>query len=332
MMCTKFPFILSAVIPLSVATLLAMATLSAPKAAHAQACCAATGAGEFAVVGPCQKAVLGAQLSVEHGLGTFSEQGEFRTLTDARINDMILSVGGGVHVYKRSLQVYGSAPMRLQYRAWGSESGELSPGLGDISGGVRWTVLDDTGAGISAEDPGSFIPYVDLFVGLKAPTGRAPDQSESRLGADVTGDGFWAPSAGIKATKFLTPNHVLSLNAAVAYPLARAIDIPGAPDSDFRRGIATDLGVSYLYLHNIFWSWGLASTMKFEGESTLNGHTLAHSDTHRLRFGGHVTHGFSFPFWEASLSVMLDAWWDGAASNIPFVGPAVTLGVRRQFL
>lgn len=331
-MPTKPTRILNAALPTTCAALFALWALGAPQTAHAQACCAATGAGEFAVVGPCQKAVLGAQLSVEHGIGTFSDDGEFHALNDARVNDLILSLGGGVHVYKRSLQVYGSVPMRLQYRAWTSDAGEWSPGLGDLAGGVRWTVLEDTGTGLNADDPASLIPYLDLFVGLKTPTGRAPEDSDSLLGSDVTGDGFWTPSAGLKATKFLTPNHVLSLNAAVAYPLERKVELPNAPRASFRRGLATDLGVSYVYLHNIFWSWGLASTVKFEGDSTFNGDTVAHSATRRLRFGGHVTHGFSFPFWEASLALMMDAWWDGAASNIPLAGPALTLSVRRQFL
>lgn len=309
-----------------------LGSLGAPVETYAQSCCAATGAGEFAVVGRCQSAVLAAQLSADRPVGTYSADGTYHRLENAEVDDFILSIGGGFRLFSPTLQVYGSVPMHLQYRSFGDESGEFGAGLGDVAGGIRWTAFEDTVEGIDWSKPRSLVPFVDLYVDVKTPTGRAPDDSDLATAADVTGGGFWQLSAGMKVSKFLLPSHALILNGSYAHPLAHEVKQSGAQSIDFARGQALNLQFSYLYIHNLFWSWGLSSSLRFEGNSTINGNEVADSSTRLLRFGGHVTHGFSYPFWEATLSVMMDSVWVNGGSNIPYVGPTALVSVRRQFL
>lgn len=310
----------------------ALATLAAPAEVQAQACCAATGAGEFAVVGRCQSAVIGTQISAFRPTGTYSGDGDYRSLSNAEVDDFILSVGGGFRPFSPSWQVYGSAPMHLQYRAFAGEDGEVGVGLGDVAGGLRWTAFEDTMEGIVWDKPATLIPFVDVYIDALAPSGRGPDDSEKMTGADVTGGGFWQVTGGLKITKFLLPSHALTLNTTYALPFAREVAQSSGTPIDFARGQALTVQFSYLYIHNLFWSWGLTSSVKVEGDARIDGAALSDSGSRRLRFGGHMTHEFGFPFWEASLSVMMDSVWQDGGSNIPYVGPAATVGLRRNFL
>ncbi len=306
--------------------------LAVPALASAQACCTATGAGEFAVVGRCQDSVIATQLTYQHGLGTYSDQGDYRSLDHAQVDDMTLSLGGGFRPFHKRFQVYGSVPLRLQYRAFDAAGSDLRLGPGDAGAGARWTALQDRMGGMSWDDAGSFIPFLDVYAGVKMPTGRAPEDTVLTTGADITGDGAWQLMAGAKVSKFLDAHHVIGLQASYSHPLARTIDKAGGGKTDYTAGRVADLQASYLHIHDLFWSWGFNSSLRFSQEAEADGQAVPDSETRRLRFGAHVTHGFDFPFWEATLSVAADAWWDGASTNLPFVGPAVSLALRRQFL
>lgn len=306
--------------------------LGAPALASAQACCTATGAGEFAVVGRCQSAVIATQLTYQHGLGTYTDRGDYRGIDHAQVDDVTLSLGGGFRPFHPQWQVYGSVPLRLQYRAFDAAGSDLRLGPGDAAAGVRWTALQDAMGGLALSDPSTLTPFLDLYATLKTPTGRAPEDTEVTTGADITGDGAWQLAAGAKLSKFLTPNHVVGLQGTYSHLFARTIEKANGQTTDYAPGAEVDLTATYLHIHDLFWSWGLNSSLKFAGETVADGKTVPDSQTRRLRFGGHVTHGFDFPKWEATLSVTVDAWWDGASANLPFVGPAASLAIRRQWM
>jgi hypothetical protein len=314
------------------ATLTATVVLALPSSAFAQACCTATGAGEFAVVGRCQEAVIATQLTFQRAVGTFSGRGDYHSLSHAEVDDVVVSIGGGLRVLHPSLQIYASAPLRVQYRSFDATGGDLSLGPGDAAGGVRWTALEDRMSGLSWEDPESFIPFVDVYATVKTPTGRAPERTRVTTGADITGDGAWQLSAGAKLSKFLTPKNLLGLQATYTHALERGIEKPDGAITDYAPGDELDVQLSYLRISNIFWSWGLNASFKAAGETYADGAAVARSETQRLRFGAHLTHGFEFPYWEATVSATTDAWWDGASANLPFAGPAASITVRRQFL
>jgi hypothetical protein len=318
--------------PIAVAIAALIACVAAPTIAWSQACCTATGAGEFAVVGRCHSAVIATELSLQRGLGTFTDRGEYRGLNHAEVDDVVLSLGGGFRPFGPNWQVYGSVPTRLQYRAFDGLDSELHAGLGDAAAGVRWTALHDGMQGIQLDEPGTLVPFVDLYATVKAPTGRAPEDTSSLIGADITGDGAWQLGAGVKLSKFLTPRHVLGVTASYGHSLERTVDKGGGDTTRYAPGDELDLKVTYLNIHDLFWSWGLSAGVNTTGKAYADGEAVAHSHTRRLQFGAHLTHGFSFPYWEASVAVVADAWWDDASTNLPFVGPAVTLTLRRQFM
>lgn len=316
---------------LALSIFVGLAAVAVPSIASAQACCTATGAGEFSVVGRCHEGVLATQVTYQRGSGSYADDGEYRSLDHAQVDDLIVSVGGGFRPFHKSLQLYGSVPLRVQHRAFDSTGSDVRLGPGDAAASIRWTALQDRMSGLSLGEPDSFIPFLDLYAGLKVPTGRAPEQTSVTTGADITGDGTWQLLGGAKVSKFVTPKHVVGLQATYSYGLARTIE-RASTTTEFAPAGEVDVQVSYLNIHDLFWSWGLNSSFRHAGKTYADGEPVPNSDMHRLRFGGHITHGFEFPFWEATLSVSADAWWDGASSNVPFVGPTASLTLRRQFL
>ena len=319
--------------PVVVAVVLTLGAVLVPASASAQACCTATGAGEFSVVGRCQDAVLATQLSFQRGTGTFTDDGDYRSLDHARVNDMVVSLGGGFRPFSKRFQVHGSLPLRVQHRSFESTGDQVSLGPGDAAAGMRWTALQDRMSGISMDDASSLVPFLDFYAGMKVPTGRAPEETTVATGADITGDGAWQFLAGAKLSKFLTTKHVLGLQAAYSHSLARQIEhSTGGATTDFARGGQVDVSASYLHIHDLFWSWGLNSSYSTTAQAHADGTPVPDSQARRLRFGAHITHGFEFPYWEATLSVTADAWWDGPSENQPFVGPSAALTLRRQFL
>lgn len=314
----------------TIAILVAIPLASVPGQAHAQACCTATGGGEFAVVGRCKQAVLAVQTTFEKGIGTFNNQGVYSGLNNVEVDDVVVSFGGGIRLFHPKWQIYGSIPTRFQYRSFAGTSGDLSVGLGDVTSTVRWTALEDNLMGISADDTGTFIPFVDLYLGAKMPTGRAPENTRTATGADITGDGAWQLIVGTKVSKFVTSEHVLELGAAYSHRFARSITTIGGV-TDFEDGDELNLRLGYLHIPNLEWSWGLNTSLKLEGKAKTNGAVVPRSQSRRLRFGAHVTWGFDFPYWEATLSGVMDALWDDAGTNLPYVGPAFSLTLRRQF-
>ena len=302
----------------------------APARAGAQACCTATGGGEFAVVGRCKQAVVALQTTFEKGIGTFNSQGDYSSLNNVEVDDVVVALGAGTRLFHPRWQIYGSVPARFQYRSFAGTPGDLSVGLGDITTTVRWTALEDNLMGISPEDTSTFFPFLDLYLGAKAPTGRAPEDTRSPTGADITGDGAWQLIVGTKVSKFVTSEHVMELGAAYSHRFARSITSIGGV-TDFEAGDELNLRLGYLHIPNLEWSWGLNTSLKLEGKSKTNGMVVRGSQSRRLRFGAHLTWGFDFPYWEATLSGVMDALWDDASTNLPYVGPAISLTLRRQF-
>ena len=305
--------------------------LLAPAPAAAQACCTATGAGEFAVVGRCQDKVLGAQMSYQRGLGSYADDGEYRSLDHAEVNDVTLSVGGGFRVIDKSFQLYGSAPLRLQQRGLDGTGTNTSVGLGDVGLAARWTALADNMAGLDFGEADSLVPFLDLYAGTKLPTGRPAEDSEVTTGSDIMGDGSWQLYAGAKAAKFIAPEHVFGLRGQYSYAFARTID-HGGTSTEYRPGPTWLGALSYLYIHDLFWSGGLVATYEWSARAESGGALVPDSESRRLSFGGHITHGFDFPFWEATLSVTVDSWWERGGENVPFVGPSASVALRRQWL
>lgn len=302
-----------------------------PSTAAAQACCTATGAGEYSVVGRCQQSAIGLDLSYTRAIGTYTEDGDYEPLNSADVNDVTLGLGGGTRIFHDSLQVYGSVPLRLQHRGLQGAGSTTSVGFGDVAAALRWTALEDIMEGADIKDAKTLMPFVDIYAGSKAPTGRAPDATRVSTGSDIMGDGSWKVFGGLKLAKFVTSKHVAGISGQYSYAFAHEV-AHGDSSTMIRPGPTWTAGASYLFIPNVFWSAGLSSTYEYSQPMFDGGSAVDDSNSRRLSFGAHVTHGFGFPYWEATLGVNMDAWWNHGGQNIPFTGPSVALTIRRHWM
>ena len=299
--------------------------------AHAQACCTATGGGEFAVVGRCHQSVVTGQLTFEPTLGTYDSNGTYRSFEGTRLYDTILTVGAGSRFGTERFQAYGNVPLRLQYRELAGMDGGTGWGVGDASLGVRYTLLEDLMIGIEGGRPDTYAPFLDIYLNGHIPSGRAPDSSNDPVGADITGNGHWGMTGGIRASKFLNIRHVIGAYAEASQYFNRDIERLGSTVS-YRPGTEVGFGLTYMHLVSVFWSWGMTAGLHHGFDAWQGGQVLSDSGTRRLVVGAHLTRDVAFPFWEVTLSATNDAWGDHLGKNLPFVGPSVGLSLQRNFL
>lgn len=206
--------------------LAAIAVALSPALARAQACCTATGTSGFGVVGRCHFAVLAAQLSYERGHGSFDANGDYHPLSHAEVDDVVLSLAGGIRLGTPKLQVYGSIPLRLQYRDLEGLSSDSAVGPGDASLALRAMAVEDLVTGIQWSDARSFLPFVEPYVGGRAPTGKGPTESDRPSGVDATGDGTWTAFAGVSVTKFVTLSDAVVLDGSYGYRFEHDVSSP----------------------------------------------------------------------------------------------------------
>lgn len=313
-------------------TLVAVGHIAAPSPAAAQACCTVTGAGEFGVVGPCHVAGISAQLSYQRAVGSYDEDGDFHRLRDASVDDVVLTLAGGVRFADQRLQLTAAVPTRLQHRRFGEES-TTSVGFGDVTAGFRALAVEGSSAGFDSDDRSTYVPFVELFTTVRAPTGRAPEDTRNSLGADIMGDGSWGLTLGTKVSAFLTLHHSVALNVAWSHRFAR--DVPPVEEAGqgrrFAPGEALDLRLAWTRIVNLWWSYGAFGAFRFTGAVDEDGQEVANSETHRTSFGFFVTHAIALPEWETTLSVSIDPFWPGGGSGLAFVGPTAAISIHRYF-
>ncbi|MEZ4250463.1 MAG: hypothetical protein R3B99_19695 [Polyangiales bacterium] len=168
----------------------------------AQACCAGTGSGEVGLVGPCHDGGITSSLTYTRALASYDAEGGVHG-THASVDDLVLALSGGVRFADRRLLLALAAPVRLQHRRYG-EARSTRVGLGDTSVSLRAMAVRGSMRGFERGDAESYVPFVDLFATVGAPTGRAPNDAKDRLGADVTGTGAFSLALGTRLTSFLT--------------------------------------------------------------------------------------------------------------------------------
>lgn len=325
----------------TVIALLAGAIFAPPQAAS-QSCCSATAANDFGVVGRCNYAMVAGELRYLHGLSSFDTRGKVHSLKHATYGDATLRLGAGLRMPYSDIQIHGQLPMNVQYRQLGSQSGHVGAGVGDAALALRWTVINDTTDGIDTADTKSWKPFVDLFVGAKAPTGHTPDDSVDITSADVTGNGVWEWSAGLKLSKYLTGNHVLQLMGQYALRGARDIayanDAPDDSLAEFTPGNLITTQLAWVQIDSIFWSWGVSANLQLTTEVRQKTRSttpsspwqkIDDSQTRRLRLAAFVTHALRYPELDITISLSLDPPINGFATNIPFTG--ASLGVKLAY-
>jgi len=299
--------------------------------ATAQACCTATGSNELAVVGRCYEATVAGQLSYETAWGSYDADGEHHGLSQTQVHDVVFTLGAGTRLGWKRLQIYGTAPWRLQHRALGSADGATAFRPGDAAMAVRLTAVDDLMAGVDVADLRTLLPFVDLYAGVGMPLGIAPEDSAVDSAADVTSDGAWKLNGGVKLAKFITLSHVIALRSSYNHRFARNVELAaGTPPREVNLGDDISNNLSFLYLHDLWWSGGALADVRFTLPAQEDGETVANSSARRFRLGAWASYYLTYPSWQLTASLTSDLPLDELGKNIPFAGPTASLTIQRN--
>jgi len=306
--------------------LAALAALLVPAGASAQSCCGVASEDELSVAGWERRAVLTSKLAVTHMLGRHDSEGSYNALPDGvSATDAQLVLGAGVRMpFYEPLQIHGSFPVRLQYRALPGAMGEPTSatafGPGDALLFVRWSALRDDEIGPFGG--GSLVPSLDVYVGGKAPTAHHTEGPTARDQARTMGDGTFAAIFGARAIKHVTPEHALRLSAR--YELHGTRDVAG---ESFHPGDIIGFAIGYLGLSGMHWAFGGTVDLTF---------TTATSDSTRgereLTIGAHVTRTISMPDLDLTLGVNYAPPVDGLSANTSLEGIAGALTLRWHWM
>ena len=184
-------------------------------------------------------------------------------------------------------------------------------GLGEPNAGVRYA-LTEVGAGAW--------PGLALTAGVTLPLGRAPDESETPLGTDVTGRGQWIPAAGVSVQESWTP-WFARVDAALSVPLE-------GDRGGHRRGEAPGWFIGTLAGRDLDDEWAATLTLNLRrgGSKSLDGEKLPDSATSDTTVGASVGWKFSATLL-AQFAVDAPLPFDGLGVNHP-TGPGFTVGLR----
>ena len=231
------------------------------------------------------------------------------------------------------VQIQAALPLRWQQRAYPTMASQSAVGVGDAAVALRWTALEDKMTGVLAGEPGMYLPFLDLAAGVKMPTGRATeDGNPDKAGADVTGDGAWQVTATVRVLKYVTRQHAFGIGADYSHQFDRSVPDGNGGKSKFAKGDSLEVRGTWLQLHGMYWSWGAFASYLMGADAHQAGVAVPDSAVRHFRVGANVTRVLSLPAWETTLGVALDPWWQDGARNVPYVGPSVSLSLRRNFL
>jgi len=301
-----------------------------PSGVSAQACCVG-GGGQLGVVGRERRAALTVSLGYQRATGSYANDGSYHRLRDASIDDVTLEFGGGVRLFDHRLELSGTLPTRLQHRAYRGSEGSTRVGLGDASLGVGVMLIRGSVDGMRRREPRTWIPFLDVNLGVSFPSGRAPEDSHDQNGADVMGTGHYTLQGGLRLSQFISLKQIVTLSALFERGLARAVRSLAGASHRYRPGAALSLRASWLYARDMRWSGGLFVNARLGDAAHQDGERVAGSATRSLSLGALVSWVFILPIWEATSSVSVDTFFDGPGRNMPQVGPRISLLVKRSF-
>jgi hypothetical protein len=310
--------------------------------AHAQSCCGVASEDELSVAGFERRAVLTSKLAVTHMLGRHDSDGVYSALPDGVFaTDAQLVLGAGVRMpFYEPLQIHGSFPVRVQYRALPGASGEQTSstafGAGDALLFVRWSALRDDELGLFDEHS-TAIPSLDLYVGGKAPTARHEDGPSAREQARTTGDGTLALILGARAIKHVTPEHALRLSTRYELHGSRDVQDATATYDRFHPGDKLGIAIGYLGLSGMHWAFGGTVDLAFTTSSSSRApgedfEDVPNTAQRELTVGAHVTRTISMPDLDLTLGVTYAPPIDQLAKNTALEGIAGGLTLRWHWM
>lgn len=287
------------------ATLALLAGLAYAEPARAQACCAAAAPIAPGRLALHEKALVGVQFAGSVGLGSFDGGSRFYGNSGgAHQLDTQATLLGTLRVVPR-LQVGMSAPLWLSFRGADGVS-EVGGGPGDLGLVVRYDLVRNREY--------RHWPGIGLLASASAPTGRAPEASETALGSDVTGLGAFQGSLGLWLERSFGP-WLVTTAGWIAFRPARhvgALELALAPEGS----VLLALGHSFSEALGL----SLSGTYTFEGDAEVDGARVRDSARRKLR----LSFSGSFAFHDqarALFGVFLDPPLSGLGQNhIPQAG------------
>jgi hypothetical protein len=328
---------------LRIASALVLALLTgAARAAHAQSCCGVASEDELSVAGWERRAVLTSKLAVTHMLGRHDSDGAYQSLPDdTSATDAQLVLGAGVRMpFYEPLQIHGSFPIRMQYRALPGATGEQTSatavGAGDALVFVRWSALRDDERGLF-DAASTAVPSLDLYAGSKLPTARHEDGPSAREQARTMGDGTFALILGARAIKHITPEHALRLSARYELHDSREVDDAAAPYERFHPGNIIGLAIGYLGLSGMHWAYGATIDLTFTTATSTEApgedfEDVPNSAQREVTLGAHVTRTVAMPDLDLTLGVTYAPPIDQLSRNTTLEGIAGALTLRWHWM
>jgi len=280
----------------------ALGTAAAPSPALAGPCCmSATAVGTGRLL-PWEHVAVGLRSTAAFQLGTWDADAEYRPASASFTETELRTELWGLAAVVPRLSVGLAVPVVVTFRSAG-ELDDTGGGLGDLRGGVRW---DAVPVGARASVPG-----VALLASVLAPTGRSMSQTDTVLGADVTGRGAWVLGAGASVEEVALPWFArLDLGVTVPLPARR-------PDLDlaqrFGNGVEGALSAGRELSRGLVAS--LWTRLAWEDELTLGGRSVA--GTTHLDVGVGLALSFRVERWTVQASVDSGLFADGLGRNQP---------------
>ena len=173
--------------PAVAAALLFVSLGTAPRAAQAQACCAATGLVIPARLRVYEDVGVGLQARLRPSYGTFAADGAF-----SRVSSGDLVTEQDLFVVWRALERLQVGVVLLYVETWRRvpDRSEWGGFFGEAAADVRVEI-------VRPGDHGRF-PSITLLGGVSLPTGRAPDEAHNPLGTDAAGSGSYQITEGLE--------------------------------------------------------------------------------------------------------------------------------------
>ncbi len=280
-----------------------------PLDAAAQACCSGATALGTARLAPHEDAAAGVSTRFFSLYGSMARDGSYIPAPDGVVElGFEQSLLGTIRILKKG-QLTFVLPFVETYRKVPGV-GDVGGGLGDIQLGARVDFLEP---GVSATWPGVAVGF-----GLTLPTGRSPEDAESRLAADATGTGGAAANVDV-----LVEQGVGNFFGQVAgSALWRAPRVVG--DLRPQRGLALGLSLAGGYAWN-----KVVAAVSFQYRAELAGRldgAVVEGSGHDLSRAG-VSLGFTPSFdWRLQAGLFVDIPVAPLSTNQPVAtGLSLTL-------
>jgi len=250
---------------------LAFAALAPARLAHAQACCAGSGAVTPARLAIHEDALVGTTLRVGGVLGNYAPDGAYSSqpphTTEVDVEEDLLAAA---RITKRA-QVAVLIPLVETFRAYPGQTAH-SGGVGDINLGARYD--------FALAGEARFVPGIAVLVGATFPTGRPPEEATQPLAVDATGIGAFQGNVGLALEQTWGP-WLLNVSGILAQRATRSA-----------QGVSETLGTQLTAIGALAYSFRSDLTLGFvgsyaaEGNAAINGVTDPDSHKRVLTLSG----------------------------------------------